>query len=86
MYQKEPLDIVLSGGAGFVNEAGSYGYPAKLNLILNADFDYGDPFEKRSRNPFDYFTLRTDLSFGRGRKVVDNIIGYGIIWGKNETE
>ena len=45
--------------------------------------DYGNPFEKISRKPFDYFRLRADLDFGVGRKYVDNITVNGILYGSN---
>ncbi|MDP4219100.1 MAG: DUF3943 domain-containing protein, partial [Bacteroidota bacterium] len=77
VYQKEPLDIVLSTGA---QVQGTVGH---VRLILNADFEYGDPFEQRNRKPYDYFLLRTDVTIGEGRKVIDNITGEGIIYGKN---
>jgi|CZKP01.1.fsa_nt_gi hypothetical protein len=82
VYQKEPLDIVLSSGALVSNNEQAFG-SGNTGLFLNADFDYGNPFEKRDRKPFDYFQLRTDINFGLGRKVVDNIIGYGILTGTN---
>ncbi|HEY3388862.1 MAG TPA: DUF3943 domain-containing protein, partial [Prolixibacteraceae bacterium] len=82
VYQKEPLDIVLSAGALVVNNEKAFG-TGTTGMLLNADFDYGNPFEKRSRKPFDFFQLRTDLNFGQGRKVIDNIIGYGILTGTN---
>jgi hypothetical protein len=45
--------------------------------------DYGNPFEKRARKPFDYFRLRTDLDFGVGRKIIALLTGYGLLTGKN---
>ena len=82
VYQKEPLDIVLSAGGLVVNNEKAFG-SRTTELFFNADFDYGNPFEKKDRKPYDYFQLRTDLNFGQGRKVVDNIIGYGILTGTN---
>jgi len=76
VYQKEPLDIVLSSGIQMQKTLNP-------KFTLNADFEYGDPFEKRNRKPFDYFLLRTDVIIGEGRKVVDNIVGEGVIYGKN---
>jgi hypothetical protein len=78
VYQKEPLDVVLSPG---IQVQGTN--IARFNF--NADFDYGDPFEKRDRKPFDYFILRADATIGEGRKLVDNIIGEGVLYGKNIT-
>lgn len=82
VYQKEPLDIVLSAGVHKVNGDGGFG-TGPMFLLLNADFDYGEPFEKRDRKPFDYFQLRTNLTIGGGRKIVDNIVGYGLLTGNN---
>jgi hypothetical protein len=84
IYQKEPLDIVFSGGVRKVNPNPGNSFGAgPMFLMFNADFDYGDPFEKRDRKPFDYFQLRTNFTLGGGRKIVDNIIGYGLLTGTN---
>ena len=53
------------------------------NPALNIQLDYGNAFEIRSRKPFDFFRLRVDLSFGYGRKMIDNVNGYGLLAGKN---
>jgi hypothetical protein len=82
VYQKEPLNITLSAGVHKVNDGTSFG-TGSTSEMFNVHLDYGNPFERRSRKPFDYFKLRTDFSFGVGRKVLDNITGYGILFGKN---
>jgi hypothetical protein len=82
VYQKEPTDVVLSAGGNVVNDVKSFG-TGPVGFYLNADFDYGKPFEERSRKPYDYFRLRADMNFGLGRKFVDNIVGYGILTGTN---
>ncbi len=82
VYQKEPLDVVLSAGGIIVNDVKTFG-TGPVGFSLNADFDYGKPFEERHRKPYDYFRLRADMNFGLGRKWVDNIVGYGILTGTN---
>jgi hypothetical protein len=82
VYQKEPTDVVISAGGNVVNDVKSFG-TGPIGFYLNADFDYGKPFEERSRKPYDYFRLRADLNFGVGRKWIDNIVGYGILTGTN---
>ena len=82
VYQKEPLNTTISAGyhrvnPGTVNEGGTN------SLNFNLHLDYGNPFEKRSRKPFDYFKLRTDVDFGVGRKIIDNVSGYGFLLGGN---
>jgi hypothetical protein len=82
IYQKEPLDMTFAAGAHLVNDGSKVGTghtSEMLVLLLN----YGDPYEQRSRKPFDYFRLRADLVFGMGRKIIDNVIGEGILYGKN---
>lgn len=84
VYEKEPLNVSLYGGGRRVDENGNdvFGQGA-TSLIFNAQFDYGNPFELRIRKPYDFFKLRVDLNFGVGRKYLDNILEYGILYGKN---
>jgi hypothetical protein len=82
VYQKEPMNITLSAGYHRVNE----GIGTKLgsnSMNVNLHLDYGNPFEKRTRKPYDYFKVRADFDFGVGRKIIDNVTGYGILFGKN---
>jgi len=51
--------------------------------MINLQLDYGNPFEIRKRKAFDFFKLRTEFSYGVGRKILDNVLGYGILFGKN---
>jgi len=83
VYQKEPLNITLAAGYHRVNEGKIIGKGGTNSVNFNLHLDYGNPFEKRSRKPFDYFKLRTDLDFGVGRKIIDNITGYGMLFGGN---
>ena len=82
IYQKEPLNMTFSAGARWVNDGRSFG-TGSMSDALTLHLDYGNPFERRSRKIFDYFKLRADLSFAVGRKIIDNIIGHGILFGKN---
>ena len=82
VYQKEPLNITLSGGIHKVNDNNKFG-TGVTNYNINLQLDYGDPFEVRHRKPFDLFRLRTESSLGENRKLLDNVTGYGILFGKN---
>ena len=84
VYEKEPINISLYGGARILNEVpyNVFGH-GRYSAMFNIQFDYGNPFELRKRKPFDFFKLRVDLNFGVGRKYLDNILGYGILFGKN---
>ena len=83
VYQKEPLNVTLSAGYHRVNEGKKIDQHGTNSFNINVHLDYGNPFEKRSRKPFDYFKVRTDFDFGVGRKIIDNITGYGILFGSN---
>ena len=86
VYQKEPLNISLYGGiSNLLKDPIALTETGTTNEILNLQLDYGNPFETRTRKPFDFFKLRTDFSFGVGRKIIDNITGYGILFGKTHT-
>jgi hypothetical protein len=84
VYEKNPVNISLYSGIHMVNDPsqGIFGKGTN-NVMINAQFDYGNPFELRSRRPFDFFKVRIDANFGVGRKFVDNVIGSGILFGKN---
>jgi hypothetical protein len=82
VYQKEPLNVSLFAGYHKINQGNRVFGSGTSNLMLNIQFDYGNPFEVRTRKPFDFFKLRTEFNFGVGRKILDNITGYGILFGK----
>jgi hypothetical protein len=83
VYQKEPLNITVSAGVHKINQDNktffSYG---PTNELVNIQLDYGNPFEIIRRKPFDVFRFRTEFSFGSGRKILDNVIGYGVLFGR----
>ncbi len=83
VYQKEPLNLTLATGVHWFNKGTKFG-TGSLSAIFNLHLDYGDPFDIRPRKPFDVFTLRLDLSYGKnvGKKVLDNAIGYGLLFGE----
>jgi hypothetical protein len=84
VYQKEPLNITLFAGIHKINNEDKTFFGAgPTNDLINLQLDYGNPFEERSRKPFDMFRFRTEFSFGSGRKLLDNVAGYGILFGNN---
>lgn len=85
VYQKEPLNITLSAGVHKVNDNNKFG-TGGTNVIANLQLDYGDPFEVRQRKPFDLFRLRLESRYGDDKKFLDNVLGYGILFGKNIVE
>jgi hypothetical protein len=82
VYQKEPFNITLSSGERRLNKGRAFGTGTN-SATFNIHLDYGNPFEVRSRKPFDYFKFRADFNFGVGRKTMDNLTGSGIIYGNN---
>jgi hypothetical protein len=82
VYQKEPLNLTLSTGVHKINEDNKTLFGnGPINAVFNLQLDYGNPFEIRARKPFDVFRFRTEFSLGSGRKILDNILGYGILFG-----
>ncbi|MCX5782564.1 MAG: DUF3943 domain-containing protein [Elusimicrobia bacterium] len=83
IYQKEPVNIVVSLGSRWANEGSKFG-TGPGNQTVDVNLDYGYPFEYRDRKPFDYFRFWGDLYFGgAGDKVINNVMGYGIWYGEN---
>ncbi|HVS98148.1 MAG TPA: DUF3943 domain-containing protein [Puia sp.] len=82
IYQKEPVNIALFVGAHSINTQTNELLSGHTDEMVNVQLNYGNPFERRSIKPFDYFKFRAELNFGVGRKIVDNITGYGALLGK----
>jgi hypothetical protein len=84
VYQKEPLNITLFAGIHKINTDNNTIFgTGPTNMLINLQLDYGNPFEEVHRKPFDFFRFRTEFSFGSGRKILDNVLGYGILVGDN---
>ena len=82
IYQKEPVNIALFLGAHSINNQTNALLSGHTDEMVNIQLNYGNPFERRQLKPFDFFKFRAELNFGVGRKVVDNITGYGALLGK----
>jgi hypothetical protein len=82
VYQTEPLNVTLSSGMRLVNDGSNF-LTGPSNFLFNIDLDYGNPFEVRSRKPFDYFKVKGGFTQGAGRKILDKITGSGLLFGKN---
>jgi hypothetical protein len=82
VYQKDRLNISLWAGIHKVNE-GTQFWTGPTNETFNIQLDYGNPFEQRQRKPFDLFRIRSEIIYGGGKNSLDNITGYGILFGKN---
>jgi hypothetical protein len=83
IYQKEPINITFYGGIHKINDHTNAILSGPTSEILNIQFDYGNPFEVRSREPFDFFKLRVETDIGVGRKFIDNVTGYGVLFARN---
>jgi hypothetical protein len=83
IYQKEPVNIAFFVGAHSINNQTNALLSGHTDEMVNVQLNYGNPFESRQTKPYDFFKFRAELNFGVGRKVVDNITGYGTLLGKS---
>ncbi len=84
VYEKNPVNISFYTGVHRIDDQSQSMLGNGTNSeMINLQIDYGNPFEDRPRKPYDFFKLRLDADYGVGRKYVDNMIGYGILFGKN---
>jgi hypothetical protein len=83
VYQKEPINITFYGGIHKINDPTNAILSGSTSEVVNIQFDYGNPFEIRARQPFDFFKLRVETDLGIGRKIIDNVTGYGILFDRN---
>jgi hypothetical protein len=86
IYQKEPMDVSLSVGVHRLNEELDFNKGNVSGLIM-ADLVYGDPYQKRSRKPFDYFKLDFGINFLQGglqnvgQNLLEHTTGNALITG-----
>lgn len=89
VYQKEPVNLTFSAGVNRVNDGLNKRQEyatEQTNVILQMLINYGDPYETRDRKPFDYFRFRIELGRGDDKKLVDNVMGFGLLKGKTLRE
>ena len=84
VYKKEPLNITIFTGAHIINNNSKF-FSGNLSELLNVQFDYGNPFERIDRNPYDFFKILTEVNIGEGRKIINDITGYGLLVGQNSN-
>jgi hypothetical protein len=89
VYQKEPMNISLNTGVQKVNSlptSNNKFASGGTNAILDLQIDYGDPFEIRSRKPYDFFRARMELAYGYNKYIISTVNGYGLLTGKTIKE
>lgn len=82
VYKKDRLNVTLFVGIHKVDDGTKF-WSGSTNSIFNLQLDYGNPFENIHRKPFDFFRVRAELKYGDDTKILDNITGYGILFGRN---
>ncbi|MGZ3925225.1 MAG: DUF3943 domain-containing protein, partial [Flavisolibacter sp.] len=89
VYQKEPMNITLNPGVQKLNNlpnSDNKFASGGTNAIVDLQIDYGDPFEVRSRKPYDLFRSRLELGFGTNKYIISTINGYGLLTGRTLKE
>src|SRR4030095_4672831 len=88
VYQKEPMNIILSAGVHRINE--NLGFEkGNLSGLITGQLVYGNSFEHRSRKPFDFFEIEFGMNIAppglqnSGKSFLDYLTGSGILTGKN---
>jgi len=84
VYKKEPLNVTIFTGAHIINDNSKF-LTGNISELLNIQFDYGNPFERIDRNPYDFFKVLTEVNIGEGRKVINDVTGYGLLVGQNSN-
>jgi hypothetical protein len=82
VYKKEPLNITMFAGIHQINENNNF-LSGQTSELLNLQLDYGNPFERIDRKPYDFFKIIGEADFGLGRKIINDVTGYGILTGEN---
>ncbi len=83
VYKKEPLNVTIFTGIHQVNNANNSFLSGQTSELLNLQLDYGNPFEQIDRKPYDFFKIIGEANIGLGRKIINDVTGYGILTGGN---
>jgi hypothetical protein len=84
VYKKEPLNVTIYGGAHIINDNSKF-FSGNVSELLNLQLDYGNPFERIDRKPYDFFKVLAEANIGEGRKIIDDVTGYGLLVGNNSN-
>ena len=83
VYKKEPLNITLFTGIHKINDGTNNFLSGTTSELVNVQFDYGNPFERIPRKPYDFFKILGEVNIGLGRKIINDVTGYGLLGGSN---
>ena len=86
VYKKEPLNVTVYTGAHVINNTSNNFLSGNVSELLNLQLDYGSPFERIDRNPYDFFRILAEANIGEGRKIIDDVTGYGLLVGENSSK
>jgi len=83
VYKKEPLNVTIFTGIHQINNSNNVFLSGQTSELLNLQIDYGNPFERIDRKPYDFFKIIGEANIGLGRKIINDVAGYGILEGGN---
>ena len=83
VYKKEPLNVTIFTGIHQINNSNNNFLSGQTSELLNLQLDYGNPFERIDRKPYDFFKIIGEANIGLGRKIINDVTGYGILTGGN---
>lgn len=81
IYEIEPVVSSISLGPSYVWEKGRI-YKGSGNLSFKIDLYYGNPYELKSRKPYDFFNVKALFGMG-AQPLINQVSVYGFLFGKN---
>ncbi|GAB6976990.1 hypothetical protein JCM15124A_18970 [Prevotella falsenii] len=79
-YETLPIDLSISLGGRYLADNGAM-FRGDYNSFFNIFLEYGDPLNRATGKPYDFFSMELSLGLGGNQPFVNGIHILGRLWG-----
>lgn len=80
-FERTPVEFTMTLGARYLADNGAL-FRGESQPYLTFYLEYGDAFDDRATQPYDYFTLNATLGFTGNQPLVSGLHLMGRLWGE----
>ncbi len=78
-YERSPIDFAIAGGYRYLADNGGL-FRGEGTPYIRLNLAYGDPFDKDTNKPYDYFTADVNFGLSSNQPLITGIHLLGRLW------